>query len=639
MSNGSKNTSSNALQSLHSEAVTDALRVTRPTPAALKPAQARAIAADAPLTAAASASLPLSVRRGIFAVLVTGTVLLLAGWLTAILAADGLSWLDMLLIAALVIEAPWSVHNAWNALVGFIIARFTENPTTTVFPPAARAHATDKIFTRTAVLMTLRNEDCERAFARFRTIKDSLDETGQGRHFDYFVLSDSSDAGAIAAEEAAMEAWRGATRRPAQLYYRRREENVGYKAGNVYDFCERYGADYDFMIPLDADSLMTGETILRLVRIVQANPKIGLLQSLISGTPSRSFFERLLHFGPRHGARLFILGSTWWQGGSGPFWGHNALIRVAPFTKHCRLPILRGKPPLGGHILSHDQVEAVLMQRGGYEVRVLPEEQGSFEDNPPTILEFLRRHLRWCQGNLQYLKLRHEPGVLQPKASRFYLWLALELFFSMAGMVAFVVLAAIAAAAWPRWLDFPAASAIALYATWLAIYFMPKIAGTLDALFYESRRYGGRRRLVFSSALEILGTFLLTPIANLASSIFMIGLLFGRKAGWSTQRRDSHAIPWTTAAAVLWPQTVFGLALLGYLMMEAPSAVAWFLPFAAGLVGAIPFAVVTSLPSLGNLAVRWKILALPEEVDPPAELAAVTPFLDGSPALPPEATA
>jgi membrane glycosyltransferase len=248
------------------------------------------------------------------------------------------------------------------------------------------------------------------------------------------------------------------------------------------------------------------------------------------------------------------------------------------------------------------------------------------------VLDFLKRHLRWCQGNLQYLRLRHEPDVLTPKASRFYLWLALELFFSMAGMIAFVLLAAISAAMWPWWVDFPVLSALALYMTWLTIYLLPKIVGFVDAFLHEAERYGGRGRLLLGSGIETLSSFALTPIANLTSTIFMIGLLFGRKAVWNGQARDGYALPWSMAAAALWPQTLAGFTLFAFLVTYAPGAVLWFLPFAIGLMAAIPFAVITSWPALGALAAQGKLLALPEEIDPPAELAAVTPFLRSAPA-------
>ena len=254
---------------------------------------------------------------------------------------------------------------------------------------------------RVAVTMTVRNEAPERALARLVEVRRSLDATGQGHAFDVFVLSDTTDPEIAEAEERLFD-----TIRPQlgglRATYRRRDRNTGFKAGNVRDFLLHAGRDYDFFVPLDSDSLMTGETILKMVRIIEAHPRIGILQSLAVGTPAKSAFARIFQFGMRHGMRSFTMGASWWQGDCGPFWGHNAVIRTMPFRRYCRLPILPGKPPLGGHILSHDQVEAVLMRRAGYEVRVMPNESGSYEDNPPTLMDFTRRDLRWCQGNMQY---------------------------------------------------------------------------------------------------------------------------------------------------------------------------------------------------------------------------------------------
>src|SRR5690606_37605940 len=119
---------------------------------------------------------------------------------------------------------------------------------------------------------------------------------------------------------------------------------------------------------------------------------------------------------------------AWWQGDCGPYWGHNAMLRIAPFMRHCRLPVLPGAPPLGGRILSHDQVEATFMRRAGWEVRVLPEESGSFEENPPTLPDFIKRDLRWCQGNWQYLRLVGQPGL--HAMGRLQLWLAILMYVS-----------------------------------------------------------------------------------------------------------------------------------------------------------------------------------------------------------------
>ena len=178
----------------------------------------------------------------------------------------------------------------------------------------------------------------------------------------------------------------------------------------------------------------------------------------------------------RHGMRSYTMGQAWWVGDCGPFWGHNALVRIKPFHEQCDLPILPGKPPLGGHVLSHDQVEATLMRRAGYEVRVLPEERGSWEENPPTMLEFARRDVRWCQGNMQYLKLLDLPGLYP--MSRFQLVWAILMFIGIPAWTLMIALLPVARleGARRRRLSRPG-SPIGLYLTFFAMYLMPKIAG------------------------------------------------------------------------------------------------------------------------------------------------------------------
>ena len=257
------------------------------------------------------------------------------------------------------------------------------------------------------------------------------------------------------------------------------------------DFCARWGKDYTLMLPLDADSLMSGAQIVRLTRMMQAHPKIGILQSLVVGMPSASAFARIFQFGMRHGMRSYTMGQAWWVGDCGPFWGHNALVRIKPFHEQCDLPMLPGKPPLGGHVLSHDQVEATLMRRAGYEVRVLPEERGSWEENPPTMLEFARRDVRWCQGNMQYLKLLDLPGLYP--MSRFQLVWAILMFIGIPAWTLMIALLPVAAWQAQEIDDFPITLAIGLYVTFFTMYLMPKIAGLLDAMLTRGgvARYGG----------------------------------------------------------------------------------------------------------------------------------------------------
>ena len=556
-------------------------------------------------------------RRRLFAFVCFATLVLMIDRLAQILAPAGFGLIEILMILMFIVFVPWSILGFWNSLLGFLLW-FTRNPMEAINPVATRAREDDPIFIRTAILMTLRNENPARAYRRLRTIKKSIDATGQGEHFDYYVLSDSSKPDVIAAERAAYAAWVPEFPSLDRLVYRHRDDNVGFKAGNVRDFCERWGKQYEIMLPLDADSLMTGSAIVRMVRIMQANPRLGILQSLVVGLPAASFFARVFQFGMRHGMRAFTSGSAWWHADCGPFWGHNAAVRIAPFTDFCKLPDLPGKPPFGGHILSHDQVEAVLMRRAGFEVRVLPEDDGSFEENPPALLDFVRRDLRWCNGNLQYLKILGIPGLLP--TNRAQIALAIQMFLVSPATVLFAVLAAIAAARWPSEVAFPAKPALALYLLFIFMYFSPKLFGAAEALLRFPKQFGGVLRISAGVIVETIFSLILLPISNFNQAMFMTALLFGKANGWGSQQRDHYQVAWFAAARELMPATIFGLLMLAFLALTVPSAIPWFLPFLAGLVLSIPFAVFTSSPAIGDAAVRLKLCAIPEEFDTPAEI-------------------
>jgi membrane glycosyltransferase len=492
-----------------------------------------------------------------------------------------------------------------------------------VAPFAAAAAAHEPLRLKTAVLMTLRNEDPGRAFARLKAVKSSIDRTGEGAQFAYFILSDTSSPEVAAAEERAFEAWRAESADPDRIVYRRRAENTGYKAGNLRDFCSRWGRDYDLMLPLDADSLMAGDAIVGLVRIMQAHPRLGILQSLVVGMPARSAFARIFQFGMRHGMRAYTMGSAWWIGDCGPFWGHNAVVRIAPFAEACHLPMLPGGPPLGGHILSHDQVEATLMRRAGYEVRVLPEENGSWEDNPPNLFEFSRRDLRWCQGNMQYWRLLGLPG-LRPM-SRFQLAWAILMFLGVPATTLMIALTPLKFFDGEDLAAFPARLACATYVTFLLMYLSPKFAGLADILLTPggTRRYGGTARFLASAAVEIAFSFLLGAVTTFRIAVFMIGLLFGRSIAWNGQSRDAQRISWAAAARGLWPPFAFGGIVCAALAALSPTVLWWSLPLTLGYILAVPFAVATAAPALGEALTRHRLCAIPEEIDTPPEIRAV----------------
>ena len=311
-------------------------------------------------------------------------------------------------------------------------------------PSAGRVSGREPIVSSTALLVCIRDEPPERVIRHIAPMIDGLIARGVAQHFHLYVLSDTSDLAHAAIESRHFSELANAWRGRMALTYRRRDINTGFKAGNIRDFCERWGDQHDHMLVLDADSLMTADAVLRLVRIMQANPQLGILQSLVIGMPSTSAFARIFQFGMRLGMRSYTIGSAWWQGDCGPYWGHNAIIRIAPFMMHCHLPVLPESALIDGHILSHDQVEAVLMRRAGYEVRVLPEEGDSFEQNPPTLIEFIRRDLRWCQGNMQYWHFLAIPGLKW--ISRYQLVFALVMFLGSPAWIGLLVFGSIAAA-------------------------------------------------------------------------------------------------------------------------------------------------------------------------------------------------
>lgn len=566
------------------------------------------------------ANAELARRRAIVIALNVATYLAMLYAAALILGAGGWSPTDVVLFLCFAVGTPWSVLGFWNAVIGLWLLHVHKDPIVAVAPFAAAGEANTPLTIQTAVLLTLRNEEPGRALARLKVVKASLDATGQGASFSYFILSDTNDPKVAAAEEAGIAEWKAADPDRDRIVYRRRTENTGFKAGNVRDFCERWGAGYELMLPLDADSLMSGEAIVKLVRMMQAHPKLGILQSLVVGMPSESAFARIFQFGMRHGMRSYTMGQSWWVGDCGPFWGHNALVRIKPFADECHLPMLPGKPPLGGHVLSHDQVEATLMRRAGYEVRVLPFENGSWEENPPTILDFAKRDVRWCQGNMQYVKLLDLPG-LKPM-SRFQLVWAILMFVGIPAWTLMIALSPVAAYEASSVADYPTGLAIGLYLTFFAMYLAPKIAGLIDAVLTRGgvASFGGPLRFASSTALELVFSFLQGAVSTIRTSIFMVGLAFGRSVVWGGQSRDAYGISLRTAIENFWPQTLFGILVCGALYAISPTAFYWSLPLTAGYLLAIPFAVVTAIPALGRFMKRHGIAGIPEDFAPPAEI-------------------
>ena len=475
---------------------------------------------------------------------------------------------------------------------------------------------------RTAILMPICNEDVATVFAGLRATCESLAATGALSLFDVYVLSDTSDAALRAAE---MQAWQrlrdalgdGPVGAGGRIFYRWRRRRTRRKAGNVADFCRRWGRDYRYMVVLDADSIMRGDTLVTLVRLMEQNPRAGIVQTLPQGFGHGTVHARLQQFGSRVTGRLFALGMAWWQLGESHYWGHNAILRVEPFMRHCGLGPLPGRGGLAGEILSHDFVEAALMRRAGWEVWLAPHLSGSWEQPPANLLEELQRDRRWCQGNLQNARLIAEPG-LRP-AHRAML---------ATGALSYLVA--------PLWLGFVAlglglgglgASSTALWLLTLALLLLPRLLGVLAVWGRgEQAAFGGTARLCGSALLELLLSALQAPLRMLAHSAFVLGALTGLRLDWKSPSREAAAVAWRDALSRIGVLAIPALVLAWWsAAREArapgePLLAPHLMPLMLPLLLAVPFTVWSAAPRPGRTLQRAGLLSVPDEHSRPAAL-------------------
>ncbi len=504
---------------------------------------------------------------------------------------------------------PWTAISAANALLGLALLLGARDPVAAVMPQL-RAAPPSPPRLRTALLACVRDEDAAVVLPPLLRLLDGLEAAGAGDRFVAWVLSDTRDPALAAREEAAVAVHAAvrAGRGPA-LRYRRRAGGGGYKAGNVMEFLDRRAAGLDLFVCLDADSAMSAAAVLRLVRCMEADPRLAVVQPLIAGRPARAAFPRLFQFGMRAGMRAWATGQAWWQGDEGPYWGHNAALRIAPFRAHARL----GPLPDGDAVLSHDQLEAVRLQAAGWKVRCLPDDEGSLEGSPPAMPEFLRRDGRWAAGNMQYRHLLRAPG-LRPMG-RWQLAQAMLLF---AGAPCWVLLlaAAVGNAATGDGAVTPAGALLAAtVATWLC-YFAPKLAGYAAVLLSRRRaaRHGGRVAFARGAAAEIAFTQLFEPVSLLNKTFVLVALALGHGGGWAPQQRGERGVRWGDAARLLWPHTAVGLGCAAALAGASGTAPLWGAPFLLGLLLAVPLCVLTANPGFSAALRARGIAATSEEL-------------------------
>jgi membrane glycosyltransferase len=518
--------------------------------------------------------------------------------------------LETLALVCFLAALPWTLLNVWNAIIGFIILRFARDPAAFTNPALARTPASAPITTRTAICLAIRHEAVEPVFKRLAELVENLQATDEASAFTIYILSDSDNPKIVSAEQEAVKKLQHRLACQDFLLYRRRPINAGFKAGNLHDFARNEGQHYDFMLVLDADSTMSTAAMLRLVRVMQTNPQLGILQTLVTGRPSENAFTRVFQFGMRNGMRTHATGLAWWQGPSGPYWGHNAILRIAPFAAHCALSEIRGSGPLAGPILSHDQIEAALMRKAGFEIRLIADACGSWEENPPDLLNFIKRDLRWCQGNLQYARLIGRLALMPMGV--FQLVNAMMMYLSSVFWVALLLVGlAIAAEGDVN----RARTCFALYLLMFGFWFLPRLLGVLELLLdtKQRQRYGGARRLGLSTVADAVFTLLLGTVMAVTQTLFICALFCGRRVTWEAQHRESGGVRTIDAARNLWPQTAFGVVIAATLIVWAPGALPVASPTLLSCLAAIPFATLTASARLGRFMQRRRLCAAPEE--------------------------
>ncbi|MDY7578102.1 glucans biosynthesis glucosyltransferase MdoH [Herbaspirillum sp. RTI4] len=553
--------------------------------------------------------------------------------------------LERMVLAIFALLFCWVSAGFWTAMMGFLVLMRGGDEYLVSREAAGPQWISPEA--RTAIVMPICNEDAVRVFAGLRATYESVARSGQLEHFDFFILSDSGDADICTAEVSAWSALCEAVGGAGRIFYRHRRRRVKRKSGNLDDFCRRWGGDYRYMIVLDADSVMSGQCLSTLVRLMEAHPTAGIIQTAPRAAGRDTLYARIQQFSTRVYGPLFTAGLHYWQLGESHFWGHNAIIRLAPFMEHCVLAPLPGKGSLSGPIMSHDFVEAALMRRAGWSVWIAYDLDGSYEEMPPNLLEELGRDRRWCQGNLMNFRLFLVRGMHAVHRTVFVT--GVMAYLSAPIWLLFLIVSTMMLAAhtlvdpqyfveprqlfpiWPQWHP---EKALALFTATATLLFLPKILSVLLVIVKGAVGYGGALRLTVSLMLEVVFSMLLAPVRMMFHTRFVAGAVLGWTAGWKSPPRADNQTGWLQGVQRHGWQSLFGLAWAIGVYWLNPGYLWWLLPIAGSLAVSIPVSVLSSRVNFGRAFRRLGLFLIPEEKQPPLELQETVRFLAASTALP-----
>ncbi len=560
----------------------------------------------------------------------------LATWFMAdLLWRDGMSAVEWVVLGLFVILFAHIAVGFSTALLGLYVINRNGDPYR-ISRSIEGEGLSELPLASTAIVMPVFNEDPSRVFEGLRVIYRSLELSGRLENFDFFILSDSNNPNNWIQEEVAWVELCKQLNGFGRIFYRKRRISINKKSGNVADFLRRWGRKYRYMAVLDADSIMTGESLIRLVAMMERNAKVGIVQTAPRIVNGVTLYSRLQQFSNRLYSPLFLAGLNYWHQGESNFWGHNAVIRVAPFMEHAALPELPGVEPFGGRILSHDFVEAALMRRAGWKVWLAYDLEGSFEEGPPTLIDSAKRDRRWCQGNMQHSWLLFAHGF--HPVNRMHLLMGIMGYVASPLWMFFLLISSIHTfrevlqGSYHQFhselfvelfgYTWEVPEAFALFLFTLLLLFLPKVVSVIIAL--KDRRaeaYGGPLRLVASALLEVATSTLLAPINMIFNTKFVLYILLGQGVGWVTQRRDaSEDTDWREAIITHAGQMAFGVVWGVSAFILVPSFFWWLSPVLLGLVLSAPLSIVLGKASFGRRARELGLFLTPDETQPPQEL-------------------